>query len=69
METIFRNPEYTPFLTESDKNKFRNVQKALSIKDGVIDSTCFICFILKSGVRLTDGRYLCTHICGPNDDR
>lgn len=32
METIFRNPEYSPFLTERDQSKFKNVQKALSIK-------------------------------------
>lgn len=36
METIFRNPEYSSVLTEKDKSKFKNVQKALSIKESVI---------------------------------
>ena len=38
MDIIFRNPEYSPFLTENDKNKFTTVQKALSIKDSVTES-------------------------------
>ena len=41
METIFRNPEYSQFLTEKDKSKFKNVQKALSIKESVIQPLLF----------------------------